>query len=231
MTGRLAFLGRLSFQSFLIGATGLVYFFILLAGFFFLGFPSSLLQSRLETELAHFLGQTVNVASREKRFPFTLVWNDVFIGDMASQIDGSIRVEQVVVNVGLESFLHGQTYLQFTGQNLSATLTNLSSPLTFSRIQGHLLCQSTGCMLMQLTGQGSEGLLTAGGTVEFGEPRSESRLALEVTFTPSSSNSGREQVRRIFGGRGIQAGEASRFKLEGTISRPQFLLVSTTSHG
>ncbi len=52
MTRATSSLGLLWSRHGLVGATGLVYFLVLIAGFFYLRFPFSLLQDHLEAEIA-----------------------------------------------------------------------------------------------------------------------------------------------------------------------------------
>ncbi len=208
MTRATSSLGLLWSRHGLVGATGLVYFLVLIAGFFYLRFPFSLLQNHLEAEMARTSDLRINAVSRRNSFPFTLIWENLSLNGTPSPLEGPIKTDQFLVDLELWPLLQGETSLRFTAEKLVASVTGFSSPVTLSTVHGHLRCHATVCELKQLTGQGPEGRLTAAGEIQLQEPRSESRLALALTITSTSNPAaeGANQIGEILRILGIQPG-------------------------
>ena len=183
MTRATSSLGLLWSRHGLVGAAGLVYFLVLIAGFFYLKFPFSLLQDHLEAEIARISDLRINTASRRNGFPFTLIWENLSLSGTPSPLEGPIKTDQFLVDLELWPLLQGEISLRFTAEKLVASVIGFSSPVTLSTVHGHLRCQATVCELKQLTGQGPEGRLTAAGEIQLQDPWSESRLALDLTIT------------------------------------------------
>ncbi len=215
----------------LMGAAGLVYFFVLIAGFFYLRFPFSLVQNHIEAEMARTSDLRINAASRRNSFPFTLIWENLSLSGTSSPLEGPIKADHFLVDLELWPLLQGETSLRFTAEKLVASVTGFSSPVTFSTVHGHLRCEATVCELKQLTGQGPEGRLIAAGEIQLQDPWSESRLALDLTITSNPVAEGANQIGGILRILGIQPGQTSELKLEGTLGQPSMSLVSTKTLG
>lgn len=231
MTRATSSLGLLWSRHGLVGAAGLVYFLVLIVGFFYLRFPFSLLQDHLEAEIARTSNLRVNTVSRRNSFPFTLIWENLSLSGTPSPLEGPIKTDQFSVDLELWPLLRGEISLRFTAEKLVASITGFSSPVTFSTVHGHLRCQATVCELKQLTGQGPDGRLTAAGEIHLQDPRLESRLALALTITSNPAAEGATQIGEILRILGIQPGHTSELKLEGTLGQPSVSLVSTKTLG
>ncbi len=231
MTRATSSFGILWFRQGLMGAAGLVYFLVLIAGFFYLRFPFSLVQNHLEAEMARTSDLSIHAASRLNSFPFTLIWENLSLSGAPFPLEGPVKADQFLVDLELWPLLQGDISLRFTAEKLVASVTGFPSPVVLSTVHGHLRCQATMCELKQLTGQGPEGRLSAAGEIQLQDPRSESRLALDLTITSNNVAEGGNQSGGILRILGIQPGQTSELKLKGTLGQPSMSLVSTQTLG
>ena len=119
MTRATSSLGLLWSRHGLVGAAGLVYFLVLIVGFFYLRFPFSLLQDHLEAEIARTSDLRINAASRRNSFPFTLIWENLSLSGTPSPLESPIKTDQFLVDLELWPLLQGEISLPLlSGFNL-----------------------------------------------------------------------------------------------------------------